>query len=277
MLAKKRRFNYQQRQYSNPFFARNNREVQPRRKWLKKAIFFLVLMAIAALVWFIYFSDYFRIKSFKINGLSRISGSEIENLFWNQADKKKIFSSEKNIFLFDTDKFIASIKDNYNFTSVELENDLPDAVILKVAEREPVAIWNEDGNNFLIDNEGYIIVPAVQADFDRKMPIVENHSGNKIADKKISIVQEKNEFILSIFADFKDSKIDYQIEKILVENEIDTVKVLLSGGPVILLNSKGELDKQIDKIAVLYKDMHKDEFSKKGYYDLRYGDRVYYK
>lgn len=277
MLAKKRRFSYRQRQYSNPFFSRNNREVRSGRKWLKKAIFLLILAAIFALIWFFYFSSYFEIKNFKINGLNRVSGPEIENLFWSQTDEKKFFSSQKNIFLFDSDKFIASINNNYSFISVELKNDLPDAFILGLKEREPIAIWNEDGNNFLIDNEGYIIVPASQADFDQKMPIIENHGSDKISNKRTGVGQEKNNFILNIFTSFKDSKIDHQIEKIFIENDLDTIKVLLFDAPFILLNSKGELDKQIEKISALYKDMSKDEFAKKEYYDLRYGDRVYYK
>ena len=118
MLAKKRRFSYRQRQYSNPFFSRNNREVRSGRKWLKKAIFLLIVAAIFALVWLFYFSPYFEIKNFKINGLSRISGPEIENLFWSQTDKKKFFSSQKNIFLFDKDGFKASIDGSSNFTSI---------------------------------------------------------------------------------------------------------------------------------------------------------------
>ena len=238
----------------------------------------MILAAVLTLVWFIYFSPYFKIKSFKINGLNRISSAEIENSFWSQADKRKLFfSSQKNLFLFDEDEFISSINDRYNFISVELKNDLPDAFILDLKEREPIAIWNEDGNNFLIDNEGYIIVPASQADFDQKMPMIENHSGNKVSDKKIGISQKKNDFILNIFTDFKDSKIDYQIEKVFIENDVDTIKVLLSNGPFILLNSRGDSDKQIEKISSLYRDMHKDEFAKNEYYDLRYGDRVYYK
>ena len=277
MLAKKRRFSYRQRQYSNPFFSRNNREVRSGRKWLKKAIFLLILAAIFALVWLFYFSPYFEIKNFKINGLNRISGPEIENLFWSQTDKKKFFSSQKNIFLFDKDGFKASIDGSYNFTSIELKNDLPDTFILNIKEKEPIAIWHEDGNNFLIDSEGYIVVPAAQADFDQKMPIIENYGSDKIDNRKIGISQEKNNFVLDIFADFKGSKIDHQIEKVLIENDLDTVKVLLSGAPFILLNSKGESDRQIEKISALYRSMNKDEFAKKEYYDLRYGDRVYYK
>ena len=237
----------------------------------------MILAAIFALVWLFYFSPYFEIKNFKINGLSRISGPEIENLFWSQTDKKKFFSSQKNIFLFDKDGFKASIDGSYNFTSIELKNDLPDTFILNIKEKEPIAIWHEDGNNFLIDSEGYIVVPAAQADFDQKMPIIENYGSDKIDNRKIGISQEKNNFVLDIFADFKGSKIDHQIEKVLIENDLDTVKVLLSGAPFILLNSKGESDRQIEKISALYRSMNKDEFAKKEYYDLRYGDRVYYK
>ncbi|MEK7097428.1 MAG: hypothetical protein AAB906_01110, partial [Patescibacteria group bacterium] len=63
-------------------------------------MFLLILAAVLTLVWFIYFSPYFKIKSFKINGLNRISSAEIENSFWSQADKRKLFfSSQKNLFL----------------------------------------------------------------------------------------------------------------------------------------------------------------------------------
>jgi hypothetical protein len=51
----------------------------------------------------------------------------------------------------------------------------------------------------------------------------------------------------------------------------------VKGGPFIFFNIKDDIDKQLAKLVLIRDKELMDNFNKKTYIDLRYGDKVYYK
>ncbi|MFH1482541.1 MAG: hypothetical protein ABIE46_03405, partial [Patescibacteria group bacterium] len=62
-----------------------------------------------------------------------------------------------------------------------------------------------------------------------------------------------------------------------IDNEEGTIELKVVSGPIIYFNIKDDLLKQVSKLDVTISQKLKEEFIKKTYIDLRYGDKVYYR
>ncbi len=77
-----------------------------------------------------------------------------------------------NLFLLRTDRYAARLAELPAVTSAEVTVDLPDTLRVRIAEREPVIVWNVAGHRFLVDSSGVVFAPATAGGPGDGLPIV---------------------------------------------------------------------------------------------------------
>lgn len=275
----KRKFDYCRKDYSNPFFRKRGGFFASDASWKSRFFIIILFLSVIGLGWLVFFSSIFKIKNIKISGLEMASALEIENLAWAQTTDRKFFIGQRsNLFLFSESDFMNALKQKYYFESVQLDKRLPSAIVINIKEKIPKAVWSEDGKAYYMDEQGMIIseIQAVPAGSNAYLT-VENRGGAKIAGRQADMDKEKLDFIIKADEELKNKKFLFAPDRFIIDQDVNTVKIVLVNAPMVFLNTKAQAADQINKLIVLYKDELKSEFAKKSYIDLRYGDMIYYR
>jgi len=283
---KKNKFDYSNKKYKNPFFRKKSKIKIKLFKFPGggKLFFILLLLIIFLFVWFFCFSKFFNIKNVEIRGLSKISNREIEDIVSEQINNKRLFIlPQKNLFLFNKKLLKNSLNSKYCFSNLVIDKKLPNSLFIDVKEKSYTYIFNYDEKYYYIDSEGYIINEVNPLDItEKKYPLISYQgkssiiSYNNMKYDKVEIDDEYFIYIKNLFDEFLPLK-DLISERFIIDDEINTVKVLIQGGPMIYFNINEDVNKQIKKLLVTKNEKLKDEFNKKDYIDLRYGDMIYYR
>jgi hypothetical protein len=275
---------FSSKEYENPFFENKkkfrtnftlNFELGRRLKIIIYALsLVLVILAASAI-----YSGYFTIKNIEIKGEGGISTDDIKSIVNKQISGKflNIFF-QKNIFLFNSGRLKKDLETNYVFDSLSINKDLPDTLQIIFKEKAYAFILKEDEKFFYADKEGIVIDEINPLDVSSKAyPIIRNESQNKIQNREIGFNKTYVGFTLQLFSFLKKYPDDFKIDSFLLDNDIDTMKVVLKEGPRIYFNANNDIDTQISKLMILKKEKLKESFVKKEYIDLRYGDSIYYR
>ncbi len=279
---------YSPRRYSNPFFRKSQHIFSfPQNKLsikAKLAISFFITI-ILALGWFLFFSNFFLLNRVEINlekaaQISKTSSTEIKNLVLKQSREQKrfLFFSQRNLLLFDENKLQKVLNDKYCLESLEIKKKFPHSLIVNLKEKNYIVIWHEGDKFYYLSNEGDIAsVASEQEVSSKKYPLIDNLTNQKITDKKINVDLDIVHFIINIFDSLVREVNDIKIDRFKIDSDVYTIKVVLQNGPELYFSVKENLDKQIEKLLTIKNQKLKEDFFKKSYIDLRYGDRVYYR
>lgn len=267
---------YQNKNLQNPFFHQKKKKGSGRRffKWFLLLVIFLIILGI----WFFLASDVWRIKKINIVGLTRVASSEVENPIWEQTKLSRGFIfRQSNLFLFDKDEAAKLIMNSYNFASLNISRRLPGTLEVKVGERPYAFIFQQGTNFYYSSSDGSLIKDSAVLEADKqKYFILENkNSLNLIDDKnKIIIKDDYLQFIINLAAQLTNYP-DQPVERYIIDQEFNTVKVKFLNGPLVYFNIKADSAGQINRLLLVKKEKIKDNFSKTNYIDLRYGDRIF--
>lgn len=266
---------YQRKNLRNPFFYKKIKAQSPQRwKW------FLVLipLAIGLIIWFFFAAPVWEIRQIKIDGLSLVPNSELENIVWTQsAQKCDLLFRENNIFLFNKTDLSQQIISHYNFAGIKIEKRLPNTLHLIISERPYAFIFQEGSALFYASPDAYIIrEKTVSEENKKKYFILENRNSQSLINEKnkLNLSAEYLNFIFNLNNLLK-AKPDLPVEKFIIDQEFNTVKLKIVNGPLVYFNVKGPADSQVNYLSLVKKEKIKDNFSKTNYIDLRYGDRIY--
>lgn len=282
---RKKKFDYRKKNYKNPFFQNRTRLRRRERKilnkitWKIKLIIAIIIILFFGIIWFFCFSNFFNIDKIEINGLSKISAEDIEKSAWEQADKKLfLIISQKNIFFFSANELIKKLEDQYCFDKLIIKKNFPRALTIDLKEKTYSAIWFENDKYYFIDSGGDVISEVNPLDItEKKYPLISFEGEGDFSNEKIKENESNISYIVQLFNELKKIKIDLKIDRFIIDKEKNSVKVSLILGPKIFFNTQNDINKQISKLVVIINEKLKDDFNKKTYIDLRYGDRVYYK
>jgi len=282
---KRRLIDYSKKGYENPFFKRRRNPTNLPASLTSriKIISLLVLIAILTLVWFFFYSRFLDIKNIEVRGLNRLSSQEISDLVWRQVNSKIFFlNRQKNIFLFSKDRLRGTLASAYSFEKLTIEKKLPDTIVINIQEKSYAYVWSEADNYYYADIDGYIIEKINPLDIaHKKYPLIFNQGETKIitvnGQEIVQIDSVCINYILSLYNELKPEKYGFEIERFAIDNELNTIRVALYNGPSVYFNILESQEKQINKLLIIKNEKLKDDFNKKSYIDLRYGDRVYYR
>lgn len=181
-----------------------SKEYIKKRKKIKKRIFWIKFILISTLlitsIILLALSPIFNIKIIEVDGGQHYNKTEIikaTNLIIGENGFKTIGNSIGNLITFRyglEEKNL--IKKFPYFKSVSVKFILPDKIKISIAQRQPIAYINYNGNFLLIDNEAYV-VDKVASNKLTKIPEIK---GMKFQDFKLGqVLDVQDKQSISIF------------------------------------------------------------------------------
>jgi len=272
---KKIKKDYQHKNFNNPFFHKKNKNAEPHRwRWL----LIVIILSILTAIWFIFAAPLWRLEEIKISGLTRVSDVELRRIINDEMQNRRgLLFTEKNVFLFRSAAATENILAAYNFSGAEITKKLPRTLEVKVIERPYSFIFQEGSSYYYASSDAYIIKdPAVAEEDKSRYLVLENKNSDTMitASEKINIASDYLNFVLDLSRRLAAYP-ELAVEKFIIDQEFNTIKVKFVSGPTVFFNTKEEAGLQVNRLWLVKKEKIKDNFSRTNYIDLRYGDKIF--
>ena len=267
---------YSSKSYHNPFFVKKRKSAKSIKNKIKlslkaKIISFSLILIFLFSLWFLFYSNFFMIKNFEIEGggvvpqesILKHANEQLAKSFW-------IFIPQGNIFIFNKNILKKKLEEKYSFNELNIIKKFPGTIKVIYTEKQYKMIWKIGEDYSYADETGYIISSLNILDAKLKdYPIVENLGNENNLENKLN-------FIFLLFLELKKYE-DITIEKFILDDKADTVTVDLLSGPEIYFNINREAEVQIKKLLIIKEEKIKEDFNQKVYIDLRRRDSVYFR
>ncbi len=280
MRQKKRLFkkDYKRKKYRNPFFVEKKKKKQAWRLMGQVLAGAFVLALFGAGFWFICYSSYFLISDIQIQGSVDSINKQINSYIEKKLKEKKYFIlPQKNIFLFNADKAKSELSSLYFFSQLNIKKDYPHTLIIAYQQSQPAFIWLENGQYYYLDKAGHVLTPAKNQAEKKHLILIENTTTPKIKGQQLEIGKDQLNFILNLAVNLDKYSLPAKIDRLRIDNSEYAITLVLEKGPLIYFNTRLNSRMQLEKLSLVIKEKIKDDFFKKQYIDLRYGDMVYVK
>lgn len=290
------RFTSNIKKYSNPYFRKKKKSkikhLVPDLSWRFKLFLAGLGALILLLVWVFLFSPLFTVKyveviinSPKADSIPadlRLKEDDIRQIVIEQTKSKFLkIIPRGNLFLFNKNLLEEKLAAKFCFHNLNIKKKFLHSVIVSLDEMEYAIVWQEGDKYYYADVDGKIITEANPLEIKhRQYPLVHNQEGSKVVDNSITDFPYIN-FVVELFSKARKTLDQLNIERFIVGGEINTIKMAIENGPIIYFNTTNVdgylIDKQLNKLKIVIQEKLKQDFLKKDYIDLRYGDRIYYR
>ena len=263
------------------------RKIKPKKSLLKAPVFWysiLLLVLIAAVLYFLLFFDKFQIKNIIISGTQKIETNDIKNIVLKETNKKLIKFLNFNVT--SESIFLASLKniqkqvleDFPEAESLKIKKNFPVSIAVEIKERQPVAVYCSQNNEgcFYIDESGIIFerlqdLPSNMTFITQLTSSAQNYEGQEAVGKNIMGA------VLKVKKNLADKfQVDVN-EAVISSSERLDIKTGESWQIFLNLSENSDVDLQITKLNLLLAGkINLDERKNLQYIDLRF-ERAYYK
>jgi cell division septal protein FtsQ len=268
---------YHEKKLENPFYKKRERIIS--FAGIKgKFIIGLIALFLVFIVWFIFISHFWVIKKISISGVDQMSDADVRNLINQQMSSSNyLILPQSNLLFFSEKNFQDSLQKKYHFQQINIKKNWPDALSIDIINKPLACVWEEGDKYYYADTDGYAVQEIDPLDLkDNKYPIVINQSSLLMYGNRIAVDPAYINFAASLYAKFNQAIPDITIDHFVVNDDVDTIRLLTSAGLTIIFSTKEDIDKQLGNLSVLKNQKLKDSFSKQKMIDLRYGDKIYY-
>jgi hypothetical protein len=268
---------YHEKKLENPFYKRRERIIS--FAGVKGKIFIaLIVLILIFIFWFIFVSNFWVINKISISGVDQMSDADVHNLIAEQMRSRNfILFPQSDLLFFSEKKFENTLQKKYHFQKIGVKKEWPDSLLVTIVNKPLACIWSEGDKYYYADTDGYAVQEINPLDLkDNKYPLVVNNSSLRISGNRIAVDPSYINFAASLYDKFNKSTLGIKIDRFIVDDEVDTMKLLTPEGLMIVFNTKDEIDKQLNNLAILKNQKLKDAFNKQKLIDLRYGDKIYY-
>lgn len=219
------------------------------------------------MVWFVRYSDFFRIDDVEI--LGEVSDPLREQVM-SIVDELRAAGLD-NLYIFDEAQALRRIIDLPRARSAEVRKDYPRKLILAIEERRPVAAARAD-DLFLIDRQGVLLAEASPAEIDRfALPIL---SGLRAARFAPGVTLDQPRLIETLEAIVYLGGDRPELARLFHEwhlNDDDEVVGILAGGVEVRFGGAHPLE----RMAKFEKALQEGEDRKSlTYLDLRFDSQI---
>lgn len=157
-------------------------------------LFFIGILFLCGLIYFLFFSKVFEIKTITVQGSKLIDNSEIE-LFTREG--------AKNIFLFPKQKTEKIILEKFlTVEEVVIKRELPSKLKILIIERKALILFCQKENCFFTDKNGLLFFHAekmlTENNQDVRLPIIVSHSEQEFFLGNNAVEPETVSFIFDL-------------------------------------------------------------------------------
>lgn len=223
----------------------------------------IIITGLAALGWWLFYSNFFRIKNIEISGtlneevkqeIEKFRGKNILLFSITQLDKK-LFTSQSSI------------------EELNIIKGIPNTIKVEVLVRRPQIRWKTQDKIYFIDEQGIAFnLEGPNEELD-KLVLVEDSRNLKIELGKKVLARDFVEFVKELPTKISEST-QKEIENIKINETTLHLEIQLRNSFRILFDTTGNLDEQIYLLKKI-KEAHESDI--KEYVDLRVEGKAYYK
>lgn len=272
---------YKSKKFQNPYFRKKKDfgHLPSLSFNLKNKFFIIALIVFVFFIYLFFYSPLLKIKKINFSGNERMGESQLNEITWRYLGSKKFnILPQDNLILLDKEMLSQSLNKINSFNNIKIQKKLLHSLNIAITEKSYAFVWVEDDKYYYCDGEGNIISSVSPLDIkEKKYPIVQNNLPKKIFNNQTGISSEKINIIIELQNKIKEYIKDSQIEKFILEENENSVKVQFVSPPLVIFNFSDSIDGQINKLLLIKNEKLKDDFTKKTYIDLRFGDRVYFR
>ena len=174
----------------------------------------------------------------------------------------------RNLFNLDKNKIKNTILlKNPSISDIEIKKIFPNSIQIKIILRSPTVAIISNNRQYLVDDYGYVI---------KETGIEEDWKLLKIYTLETVVVGQKivsPSIYASINLEKLCSKSDIIVQNIKV-NDLINIVAEISSDLVVYFNGSNDLEKQIDSLKYIFKNLEQLEPGKQMIIDLRYNDPI---
>lgn len=253
--------------------------LRKKRRFFQRPLFWIFLffiILIGGVLYVVLFLPQIQIAAVKISGNKKIPTGAIESLAWDAINKKTFGISYKSMLMEDGKNIEnVALQKFHLIESIEVQKEFPNTILMTVKEREPFAVFCQEGDYdcFLMDKHGIIFEP--QAGPMEPFFIIE-----KTQDTQKAVLGQQaieTELIGGITKIQKDLQDNFGVQTLRIQVG-DTLVFDTNEHWKIYFDPKENMDLQMAKLNILLKDRIPEDARKSlQYIYLQYKDRAYYK
>lgn len=295
---KRVRRDYSRKKYRNPLFKKRGESRKKRaawRPWLYPAI---GLVTAIGWIWFLAFSNTFRVTQVEITGNVKIPTWEIRDSIDGLMESRRWLVIPKRTMLFLTENDIVTyLQDAFVLESVEVQKDPPHKITVTVKERvSSIFMQLSDGSQAMLDLEGVVVRtyrPEEALDITRRYgpnlneepdPIeglyVLLNDGDETVDLRDRTVKPEvvNAVIMIPKLVTENFSQAVEVGEMRTENfRTSTVKVVTNEGWSIYVDAAQSLPSQISNAASVIREKVGGDKPRLDYIDVRFDEKVFFK
>lgn len=270
-ISSKYQKDFKNSDYKNPRLVRDERRQQKR---ISKLVLLVSLVSLVSLVYFLFFSPFFIINDIEIIGLNKIKKENIDKIINDyRFERDWLIFSRNNFWLFNKTDLTEKIFNHYFFEEFKIKKRLPNKIQITLKEKESAINWLTKNLcyhldltglaiEFCAENNGYLTIKDLT---DKELKIGE--SGLDSADLK---------YIIDAFQ-LMTKTFEGKLSIAYIEKTDNLMDFITKEGPTIKLNSNLPANEQVDRLQTLFgQPAILENILKMKYFDLRFGEKIYY-
>jgi cell division protein FtsQ len=240
-----------------------------KKDYKKGFLVSLLIILVAGLIYFLFFSPFFKVDRVEVNNLRYGEREQIDKVI---SEFREGFFS-RNMLTFRTKSLKTKLESQYGIKTAEVRKVYPHQIEVRLEERLPAMVWQVIDRKYLVDESG-----AIWGDYDEKfadIPVIQDLKNLPVETGKKVVPEEFTEFITSLAKEFDDYT-EAKMVKLEVGDTTEDLKVTSSSTWYAYFDTTRTAKNQLINLSRILNEVEMKN-KKLEYIDLRVNNRIFYK
>ena len=265
-------------------YYRDRAAQRKKREWLsstlKKVYLLVSITTLAFLIYFLFFTSFFRVDKIVLIDNVEVSQAEVEEAFDKYATRKILWVlPSNNIFLLNKDKLAEHLLAEIpRLEQVEIEKKLADIIKIKAKERQLLLVWVAGNQLHYVDQYGSVCCRATLDEVvERDLPLVYDSNDREVYLHEEVVTRNFVGFLQDLHQKFPQ-QIDAEIKKFWAPSILaKEVHLETIGGWRVYFSIDRSVESQLCDLKIVMDEQIKGGIERVDYIDLRIDNWAYYK